>query len=381
MVEATRVRLSSRVLYDIFAKAGVDYFCGVPDSTLSSFGSFLETHAANQHDIAANEGNAIGLAVGYHLATSKLPLVYMQNSGIGNALDPLVSLADPSVMSIPMILLIGWRGQPGKKDEPQHHKMGSVTQNLLETLEIPYVVLVSDPTEAARQIKAAVNSALREQRPMALLVEDGLLDTYDKTESKSDYSMSREDALEAVLGSIPAYDAIVATNGKVGRELFEHRDSNSLGHEKDLLIVGAMGHASSIALGIAKQTRRRVYCIDGDGAVLMHLGALAIIGSQRPSNFCHIVMNNGVHDSTGGQQSVGFDVDLPMVAKAAGYKRTYSVEDSESLAKALNEAKELKGPVFIEVRVRAGARLDLTRPTISPIDNKEDFMKFLRDER
>jgi phosphonopyruvate decarboxylase len=371
-------KLSPGDLYRILIKNGVNYFCGVPDSSLSSFGFYIEDHATESNDIAVNEGSAVAMAIGYYLATSKLPLVYMQNSGLGNAINPLVSLADPLVMGIPMILLIGWRGQPGKKDEPQHMKQGLITTELLATLDIPYVVLSHNAATVSLQVKKTAKDALDLKRPFALLVESGTLGPYKETAKTTNYPLSREEVIGYIAENLAASGAIITTTGKTGRELFEFRETKDRKHEKDLLIVGGMGHASAIAMAIAQQKpERKIYCIDGDGAMLMHMGSLATIGTKKLKNFYHFVINNGSHESVGGQPTVGFDIDMPAIAKACGYVHSFSVDDRDSLDNVLSTTEKLDGPVFVEIRVSSGSRLDLTRPTIHPSENKDSVMAFL----
>jgi phosphonopyruvate decarboxylase len=372
-------RLTCKELYDSLVKHGVGYFCGVPDSIVSSFSFFLEANAKQQHFIAANEGNAIGLAIGYHAATAKTSLVYMQNSGLGNAIDPLVSLVDPSVLSVPMVLLISWRGQPGTKDEPQHIKQGAITCDLLKALGIPYVVISRQPDEVVLQIKKATNDTLKFNRPYALLLQKDTLEEYKyDVRSPDNYPLSREEAIECVLDSLDDQDIVVSSIGKISREVYEYRDKKQQSHKKDLLSVGGMGHASSIAQGIAQQKpTRKVYCLDGDGSVLMHMGSLATIGSISLKNFHHIVFNNGLHDSVGGQPTAGFDIDLPKVAKACGYSYVVSAHKPDAIRKVLVATKKINGPVMIEIRVHSGARADLVRPSTSPSRNKESFMAFL----
>jgi phosphonopyruvate decarboxylase len=373
-------KLSPRELYRILIKNGVNYFCGVPDSSLSSFGFYLADHIAESNDIAVNEGSAVAMAIGYYLATSKLPLVYMQNSGLGNAINPLVSLADPLIMGIPMILLIGWRGQPGKEDEPQHMKQGLVTTGLLDTLDIPYVVLSHSADTVSLQVKKAAKETLDLKRPVALLVERETLGPYKKPAKPTNYPLSREEVIGYIAESLADSGVVVATTGKTGRELFEFRENKDKNHAKDLLIVGGMGHASAIAMAIAQQKpKRKIYCIDGDGAVLMHMGFLGTIGSKKLKNFYHFVINNGSHESVGGQPTVGFDIDMPAIAKACGYAHIFSVDDRGSLDRVLSTTKKLDGPVFIEVRVNSGSRPDLTRPSIHPSENKDSFMSYLND--
>lgn len=372
-------RLDSNSLYSTLVENGVNYFCGVPDSLVSPFSLFLEANAKKQHTIAANEGNAIASAIGYHTATSKVPLIYMQNSGLGNAIDPLVSLVDPSVLGIPMILMISWRGQPGKKDEPQHVKQGAVTTDLLKTLDIPYEVLSRKSEEMVQQVSQAIKRTTKSNSPYALLVEKDTFTEYAyDVRSLKNYPLSREQAIKIVAESLTNSDIVIASIGKISRELFEYRNEKHQSHDKDLLIVGGMGHASSIALGIAQQKLdRKVYCLDGDGSVLMHMGSLATIGTKNPKNFVHIIFNNGLHDSVGGQPTVGFEVDLLAIAKACGYTHVFSAHESTDIKQTLGSVSKLAGPIMIEVRVHAGSRQNLTRPTIVPQDNKQAFMTFL----
>ncbi len=372
-------KLSPSDLYQSLIENKVRYFCGVPDSSLSSFGHYLETHAKGSHDVAINEGNAVALAIGYYLATSKIPLVYMQNSGLGNATNPLISLADQLVMGVPMILLIGWRGQPGKKDEPQHAKQGMATTSSLDSLGIQHEILASDANKASKQVQDVASKALQTKRPFALLVQADTLEAYKANHSTaSHYSLSREEAIQRIVDGLTSHDIIVATTGRASRELFEYREAKRQSHEQDLLTVGGMGHASAIAYSIAKQKpRRSVFVIDGDGAVLMHMGSLAFIGSSKLKNFYHFVINNGAHESVGGQPTLAHDIDLPGIAKASGYVHVYSLSKREEVTEVLRSIKDLDGPVFVEINTNSISRPDLIRPTIHPSKNKEAFMKFL----
>jgi phosphonopyruvate decarboxylase len=357
-------------------------YTGVPDSLLKHFLSYItEQSDARHHLINANEGSAIAWATGYHLATGNIALVYMQNSGLGNAVNPLVSLADEAVYSIPMLLLVGWRGEPGVKDEPQHIKQGIITEDLLNTLRIPHAIL-PDSAEASKDVvDSACAFMRREKRPYALLARKG---TFDKSESVTgspeDYELRREDALKLIVEQLDARDVVVSTTGKTSRELFEYREALGHGHHQDFLTVGSMGHASQIALGAACAIQdRNVFCIDGDGAFIMHMGSPAIIGSKGPSNFKHILINNGVHDSVGGQPTVGFKIDMAGIAKACGYRQVFTADRKESVTQAVREIIRTEGPALLEVRVRRGARDDLGRPTTTPTENKDAFMSFLTD--
>jgi phosphonopyruvate decarboxylase len=377
-MSAAQTQLNPADLYQSLIKNGVTYFCGVPDSLLSPFGFYLEDRAKDSHDSAVNEGSALAMAIGYYLATENVPLVYMQNSGLGNAINPLISLADPLVLGIPMLLLIGWRGQPGKTDEPQHKKQGLITDKLLAALDIPYEVL-SSSTKVSGQIARAVRRAKQSNGPAALLVESGTFLPYKSKLRENAYSLSREQVVGDIADSLSNIDIVVATTGKASREFFEHRETKRQPHN-DLLVVGGMGHASVIALAVAKQkSNRKVYCIDGDGALLMHMGSLATIGNSSPSNLYHFVINNGSHESVGGQPTVGLGIDIPAIAKACGYKHTYSVTDRDALKMTLMKIKRLKGPVLVEVRVKLSSRADLIRPTIHPAKNKSEFIAHLKD--
>ena len=359
---------------------GIDCFAGVPDSLLKNICAYITDHCDAQHNIiAANEGAAVGIAAGHYLATGKPACVYMQNSGEGNVINPLASLTDPEVYNIPMLLLIGWRGRPGVHDEPQHVKQGKVTTGLLNTMGINFDVLSKDEDKAEKQIAKAI-AALKNKDVYALVIEKDTFEDYKlQNVEVNDLAMSREEAIQTVAAALGEKDCIVSTTGMISRELFEYRAGKGEGHERDFLTVGSMGHASQIALGIAMaQPERRVWCFDGDGAAIMHMGSMAIVASKETKNYVHVVFNNGAHDSVGGQPTVGLKIDLPAVAKAVGYKATYSVDSKETLNVILSEAKNLEGPVLIEIKVKKGNRKDLGRPTTTPIQNKEALMSFLQ---
>lgn len=360
---------------------GIDFYAGVPDSLLKNICAYITDNLpAEQNIIAANEGGAMGIAAGYHLSTRKIPVVYMQNSGEGNIINPLASLTDKEVYNIPVLLIIGWRGRPGVKDEPQHVKQGKVTTGLLNVMGINYAILPKDETEAAKQIKIAVDYMKATNECYALVIEKDTFDSYKlQNVVVNDLSMTREEAVQKVAASIEDTACIVSTTGMISRELFEARTAWNQGHERDFLTVGSMGHASQIALGIALQKpKRKVYCFDGDGASLMHMGNMAITASMNCKNYVHVVFNNGAHDSVGGQPTVGLKIDLCGVAKAVGYKATYTVDTLEQLATILEEMKNTEGPVFLQVCVKKGNRKDLGRPTTTPIQNKEALMEFLQ---
>lgn len=360
---------------------GIDCFAGVPDSLLKNVCAYITDNCDVRHNIiTANEGAAVGLAAGHYLATGKPACVYMQNSGEGNIINPLASLTDPEVYNIPVLLLIGWRGRPGVHDEPQHVKQGKVTTGLLNTMGINFDVLSKDEDKAEKQIAKAVE-ALKRKEVYALVIEKDTFDAYTlQTVEKNNLTMSREEAIQTVAAALGKKDAIVSTTGMISRELFEYRTQMNQGHERDFLTVGSMGHASQIALGIAmEKTDRKIWCFDGDGATIMHMGSMAIVAQKAPKNYIHVVFNNGAHDSVGGQPTVGLKVDLPAIAQAVGYKAAYSCETKEYLQELLTKVKDQEGPILLEVKVKKGNRKDLGRPTTTPIQNKEALMSFLKD--
>lgn len=372
--------ITPRFFIEKLQKEGVEFYAGVPDSLLKNVCAYITDHFDERHNIiAANEGGAVALAAGYHLATGKVGCVYMQNSGEGNAVNPLASLTDREVYHIPLLLLIGWRGRPGVHDEPQHVKQGKVTTGLLNVMGINYEVLSKEEDKAAVQIDKAMRSIRETGEAYALVVEKDTFDSYTLQNVKeSEYVMSREEAIQTVASSIPDNAVIVSTTGMISRELFEYRTAMNQGHERDFLTVGSMGHASQIALGIALQhPERKVYCFDGDGASIMHMGNMAIVGSKHPENYVHVIFNNGAHDSVGGQPTVGHEIDLVEIAHAMHYDDAVRVVTSEQLKEALSNV--LTGGIkLIEVRVKKGNRKDLGRPTTTPIQNKEALMEFLK---
>lgn len=372
--------LECQSIFEAFRERGVSYFAGVPDSLLKDFCSYVTDHTEpGRHVITANEGGAIALATGHYLATGELSLVYMQNSGQGNCVNPLMSLTDPEVYGIPMLLLVGWRGEPGFHDEPQHVKQGKVTLPIFDAMGIPYTILPETEAEAAVCIEQSLRNTRASKSPVALVVRKGTFAKYKLQGTRAnEYSLTREAAIQQVARSVDERGIIVSTTGMPSRELFEHRANSETGLGRDFLTVGAMGHASTIALGIAEsKPDRQVYCLDGDGAFLMHMGALAVIGQQQPANFRHIVLNNGAHDSVGGQPTAAFSIDIPAVARACGYRWAAVAKSAEELTALLAESETQQGPTLIEVRVSRGNRPDLGRPTTTPEQNKQTFMEFV----
>ena len=360
---------------------GADFYTGVPDSQLKALCNYLMDRYGTDgvhHIIGANEGNCTALAAGYHLATGKVPVVYLQNSGQGNIINPLASLLNDHVYGIPCIFVIGWRGQPGIHDEPQHLYQGKITVKLMEDMDVATFVLTSDTTqEELLQKMAEFRQLLAAGKQVAIVVSKGGLQYASKVLYRNDHTMHRE----AIIRHIVRYtgdDPIVSTTGKASRELFEIREEMGLDHSRDFLTVGSMGHSSSIALGIAlQQPQRKIWIIDGDGAALMHLGSMAVLGARKPENLVHILINNESHETVGGQPTAMGSVDLPAVAAACGYTKVFCARSFAQLDAALEEIRCFKGLCFLEVKCAIGARDDLGRPTTTAQENKQAFMEFL----
>lgn len=362
---------------------GVDFFTGVPDSQLKALCNYLyKTYGidSNHHIIAANEGNCVALAAGYHLATGKVPVVYMQNSGEGNIINPVASLLNDKVYAIPMIFVIGWRGEPGVHDEPQHIYQGEVTIKLLEDMDIEYFVIGKDTSdEEVADAMKKFEDILAKGKNVAFVIRKGALSYDEKVDYSNDNVMKREEIIRHIV-NVSGEDPIVSTTGKASRELFEIREANNQAHKFDFLTVGSMGHASSIALGVALNKKdKKIWCIDGDGGVLMHMGSMAVLGSNQPSNMVHVVINNGSHETVGGMPTVAANIDFVEIAKACGYPNAVSVDNFDSLDEALKNAKSRNELSLIEVKCSIGARDDLGRPTTTALENKENFMKYLSE--
>lgn len=372
--------LTGAEFYSYLQKKGIVFSVGIPDSLLKEFCAYISSQG--NHIIAANEGACIGIAAGYHLSTGKIPMVYMQNSGFGNTINPITSLVDKEVYSIPILMIIGWRGEPNVKDEPQHIKQGRISEELLKVFEIPYEILSTDISKAKNQVDKAVEYMSSQNAPFALLVRKNTFEKYSLKNNKEDfYPMKREEVVKLIIDTCNNDEITVSTTGKTAREVFEYRAANGHGHANDFLTVGSMGHASQIALGIALQKPdKSIICLDGDGAMLMHLGSTAIIGHLSPANYKHVLINNGAHDSVGGQPTVGFSVDFKKIAEACNYKKYFTAACKQELVEVLPKFLTAIGPVMLEVKTSKGARVNLGRPTKSPIENKEDFMNKLSEK-
>ena len=373
--------------YKTLIENDFDFFTGVPDSLLKSFCAYLTNNRIKKHIVAANEGNAVAIASGYNIATGKYGVLYMQNSGIGNTVNPLLSLSDEGVYKIPMLFVIGYRGEPGIKDEPQHIKQGKLTLPLLETIGINYLILDEDYKNKIEYCKKYIQET---NKSIALIVrkdtfnnieyetKQNEINDYDTSNSKSNsFDLSREDALEVIIDNLTSNEYIVSTTGKTSREIFEIRQKNNMKHDHDFLTVGSMGHASSLALGISNNCDKKIYCIDGDGAFIMHMGALPIAIQNTNNNFKYILINNGCHESVGGQPTVINRINLVKVFEGFGFKQVYNVYNKEDLKEALLKQKDLDKCAII-INTNSKSRKDLGRPTISPIENKDRFQKNIR---
>ena len=360
---------------------GADFYAGVPDSQLKALcNTLMATYGIDpkHHIIAANEGNCTALAAGYHLATGKVPVVYMQNSGEGNIINPVASLLNDRVYAIPMVFIVGWRGEPGVHDEPQHIYQGEVTVKLLEDMGIATFVIGKETTDdEVETAMAGFRELLAQGKNVAFIIRKGALTDAPKVTYRNDNTMTREEIIRHIVAA-SGEDPIVSTTGKASRELFEIRVANGQSHKYDFLTVGSMGHSSSIALGVAlNKPGQRIWCIDGDGAVLMHMGALAVIGANRPRNLIHIVINNGAHETVGGMPTVAGGIDLVAIAKACGYPNAVSVNSFGELDRELQAAKARGELSMLEVKCSIGARDDLGRPTTTALENKQNYMKYL----
>lgn len=367
--------IDTKDFYNSLIKNNFDFFVGVPDSLLKDFCLCVNDLSKKNHIITANEGNAIAIASGYNITTSKYGVVYMQNSGLGNIVNPLLSLVDEKVYKIPMLLIIGYRGEPNIKDEPQHIKQGELTLPLLETLGIKYFILDENYKE---QIDQCYNYIKQTDKPIALVVKKNSFSKYEKEQNNNNLNkLSREEALKIIIDNIDENSFIVSTTGKTSREIFEIREKNKTSHANDFLTVGSMGHTSSLALGISLNTEKNIYCIDGDGAFIMHMGGLAVAVQNAKKNFRYILINNGCHESVGGQPTIAYSIDIKKILLGFGFKKVFVVNNKNDIITALKQQKE-KEKIAIVINVNTNSRINLGRPTTTPIYNKEQFQKRIR---
>ena len=367
--------IDTKDFYNSLIKNNFDFFVGVPDSLLKDFCLCVNDLSKKNHIITANEGNAVAIASGYNITTSKYGVVYLQNSGLGNIVNPLLSLVDEKVYKIPMLLIIGYRGEPNIKDEPQHIKQGELTLPLLETLGIKYFILDENYKE---QIDQCYNYIKQTDKPIALVVKKNSFSKYEKEKNNNNLNkLSREEALKIIIDNIDENSFIVSTTGKTSREIFEIREENKTSHANDFLTVGSMGHTSSLALGISLNTEKNIYCIDGDGAFIMHMGGLAVAVQNAKKNFRYILINNGCHESVGGQPTIAYSIDIKKILLGFGFKKVFVVNNKNDIITALKQQKE-KEKIAIVINVNTNSRINLGRPTTTPIYNKEQFQKRIR---
>ena len=360
--------------YNYLLDNSIDFFAGVPDSLLANLCACIKMNSPKEKKvITANEGNAVAMAAGYHLSTGKIGCVYMQNSGEGNIVNPLLSLVDEDVYSIPMLLVIGWRGEPGKHDEPQHVKQGKVTLTLLEAMGTKYIVLTDNYKE---ELQRAIKYMKEENKPFAIVIQKGLFSSYKIEAEQNGCLLTREDALKEIISNLSEDDIIVSTTGKTSREIFEIRENNNQGHSNDFLTVGSMGHTASIAYGVAIGTKKNVWCIDGDGSFIMHMGSLGVIGANIPSNFKYILNDNNAHESVGGQPTCSKTLDIPSILRACGFIDVIVASTEEEIKKGMERQKKEPGVAMV-LHTRQGSRENLGRPTTTPQENKLSLMKKL----
>lgn len=362
---------------------GAEFYSGVPDSQLKALCNYLMgTYGIDpqHHIIAANEGNCTAIAAGYHLATGKVPVVYIQNSGEGNIINPVASLLNDHVYAIPVVFIVGWRGEPGVHDEPQHIYQGAVTEKLLEDMGIETFIIGKETTdEEVENAMAGYRELLDDGKDVAFIIRKGALTTDINVKYENDNKLIREEVIRHIV-QVSGDAPVISTTGKISRELFEERKNNGQSHKSDFLTVGSMGHSSSIALGVAlNKSQTKVWCIDGDGAALMHMGAMAVIGSNAPKNLVHVIINNGAHESVGGMPTVASHIDFAAIATACGYPYAVCIDSYEKLDVELETAKSRNALSLIEVKCSIGSRDDLGRPTTTASDNKDGFMEYLKE--
>ena len=353
-------------------KKNIRFFTGVPDSVLKQLSFILDKKKSNEHVVATNEGSAISLGIGYYLATKKMPCVYLQNSGLGNAINPLISIAHKKVYSIPMLLIIGWRGAPKSNDEPQHMIKGKITRSLLKLLNIKFIILSNK--KDLKKLEKLITFGLQNKAPVACLIRKNTFINSKIETSEKIKKNTREIFIEDFLKTIPKNSKIVSTTGYTSRELFQIRKQNKIKNGKDFYMVGGMGHASMVSLGISSKFKGQVFCLDGDGSLLMHMGSLRTIGNLKFKNFKHILLNNNMHESVGGQVTHAKNINFNKLVKSLGYKNYFKVNDEFNYVKAINKLIKSSGPSLLEIKINPGTIKNLIRPK-NFLKIKEEFIK------
>lgn len=374
--------VSCEELFRTFRKFGFNFYTGIPCSIFKDWINFIVERKDTQHVIGTSEGETIAIATGYYLASKDFPVVYMQNSGLGNSVNPLTSLTAPEVFGIPFLLLISWRGEPRLEDEPEHKKMGKITTNILDTLHIPYSIMPDNIEGIEATLGEAKRFMQQKSTPYAILIGKGTIGKYDKVQKKIRFpsTISREEAIKLAADKLHKSGLIVSTTGKISRELFEYIESTRRNHQNIFYTVGSMGCSTGIALGLAlRKKKKKIFLFDGDGACLMKLGSMATVGHYFPANFFHILFDNQCYDSTGGQPTVSKTVDFVGIAESCNYRYAELATSHEELEYSLNRLIRKRGPYMLVAKVKSGARDNLGRPTIKPQENKEKFIDFIKE--
>lgn len=360
-------------LINTLKKNKSDFFTGVPDSVLKELSFELQNKTKKNHIIASNEGSAISIGIGHYLSTKKIPTIYMQNSGLSNALNPLISIAHPKVYSIPLILIIGWRGSPRIKDEPQHNVKGKITENLLKLLNIKYTIVRND--KDLKKFDKQIKDAKKNNSIVACLIEQGTLEKNNKKIKQKDYfKLDKETFFKTLLEITDNKSKIISSTGYNSREIMHIRQKYQLRKSQDFYMVGGMGHTASVALGYSLTTKKKTICIDGDGSLLMHLGSIKTAGTFASKNFKYILLNNNTHDSVGGQSTYANQINFEKLSNSLGFKKYYSIKDNQNLKKTLKQFLSGNGLKFLEVKVTNSKIKNLPRPK-NLIKIKNQFMK------
>ena len=353
--------------------AGFSPFMGIPCSVLKPLLDYIaDGNCSTRNYLCSSEGDAMGLAAGFSLS-GKLPVVYMQNDGYGNAINPLSSLL--LLYKLPVLLLISWRGEPGAKDAPQHAVMGSVILSLLDTFEIPYIVLDNEERNLKDSVTRAKNHCMAESKPFAFVIRKGYFDRYNASISQSNTMLNRRlEYIRLLSAKLQPNDVLLGTTGFAGREMYQ-----IVTHKGKFYMMGSMGCLASLGLAIAlEQPDKRIILLDGDGAILMKMGALATVGYHRPSNLIHICFDNRSYESTGGQPTLSTTVDLRAVAKACGYTTVHNIKTTGEFEAMWNNEAKYPKPHFLHIEINPGTEEELARPSISPEEMRDCFRAFLQ---